>query len=68
MPWKTPMGIGMTARKPIFFVVLREGENWLVEAEWPDGTIEHVNDFKAHLEAANWVSTQSEAWLQKRGG
>ena len=56
------------ARKPIFLVVLNDGQNWRVEAEWPDGTIEQINAFKAHFEATNWVSTQSEAWLQKRGG
>jgi hypothetical protein len=59
--------VGMAARRPIFCVVLSDGENWLVEAEWPDGTIEQINVFKAHFEAASWVSTQSEAWLKKRG-
>jgi hypothetical protein len=28
--------------------VLRDGDAWLVEAEWPDGSIEHVSTFKAH--------------------
>jgi hypothetical protein len=56
----------MAARKPIF-CVLTDGENWLVEAEWPDGTIEEVDSFKAYFEAMHWVSTQSEAWLENRG-
>jgi hypothetical protein len=59
---------GMTAPKPIFCVVLGDGEGWLVEAEWPDGTIEQIDAFKAYLDAINWISTQSKVWLQKRGG
>ena len=30
----------VAARNPIFCVVLKDGEHWQVEAEWPDGTIE----------------------------
>ena len=52
--------------KPLFCVVLSEGPHWAVEAEWPDGTIEHVDTFKAHLDAKKWVRTQSELWLQDR--
>jgi hypothetical protein len=33
----------------------------------PDGTIVEVDSFKAHLDALNWVKTQSQAWLQGRG-
>jgi hypothetical protein len=58
---------GMAAPKPIFYVVLRDGKHWLVEAEWPDGTIEHINAFKAYFDAATWVNSQSKAWLKKRG-
>jgi hypothetical protein len=54
-------------QKPFFCVVLRDGDRWLVEAEWPDGTIVEVGSFKAHLDALNWVKTQSQAWLQGRG-
>ena len=61
------MMVGMSARTPTFCVVLRDGENWVVEAEWPDGTIEQIDAFKAHFEAASWVSTQSATWLKKRG-
>ena len=56
----------MAARKPIFCVVLRSSEQWLIEAEWPDGTIEPVYKFKAGLEALNWVKTQSAAWVAER--
>ena len=37
------------APKPIFCVVLSNGQQWAVEAEWPDGTIEQIDTFKAHL-------------------
>lgn len=53
-------------QKPIFCVVLSQGTQWSLEAEWPDGTIEQVNTFKAHSEAVNWLTTRSEAWLVSR--
>ena len=49
------VGESVTARTPIFCVVLKDGEHWQVEAEWPDGTIEQVYKFKAGFEALNWV-------------
>ena len=54
------------AHKPIFCVILRDGEEWAVEAEWPDGTIEQIDTFKACFEALDWVNNRSEAWLQER--
>jgi hypothetical protein len=62
---KRPSGT-MTAQKPFFCVVLSDRGQWHVEAEWPDGTIEQIDAFKAHLEGVNWVRTQSEAWLWER--
>jgi hypothetical protein len=56
----------MIAPRPLFIVVLRDGGEWLIEAEWPDGSIEHVCTFKMHFDAANWVKAHSEKWLQKR--
>jgi hypothetical protein len=56
----------MIAQKPLFYVVLRDGDQWLIEVEWPDGSIEYVQAFKAHSEAVNWVKTHSETWLQER--
>ncbi len=53
-------------RKPIFFVVKKSSDNWCVEAEWPDGTIEKVKAFKAELEAINWLSWESHTWLEWR--
>jgi hypothetical protein len=44
-------GAKVTLRTPIFCVVLKDGGNWQVEAEWPDGTIERVEKFKADFEA-----------------
>ena len=52
--------------KPIFFVVKSGSNDWCVEAEWPDGTIEKVKVFKAELEAIDWLSWQSHAWLEWR--
>ena len=60
------VGENVTARTPIFCVVLKDGEHWEVEAEWPDGTFEPVYKFKAGLEALNWVKTQSAAWVAER--
>src|SRR3984885_2807388 len=60
------VGENVTARTPIFCVVLKDGEHWEVEAEWPDGTIEPVYKFKAGLEALNWVKTESAAWVAER--
>ena len=52
--------------KPIFCVVLRDGGEWTVEAEWPDGTIENVDAFNHQFEAADWIASQSEDWLKER--
>jgi len=56
----------LIVQRPLFCVVLRDGGEWLIEAEWPDGSIEHVYTFKAHSDAANWLKTYSETWLQER--
>ena len=42
------------------------GEELVVEAEWPDGTIEQIDTFKTRFEALNWVNNRSKAWLQER--
>jgi hypothetical protein len=52
--------------KPIFCVVLGDGDRWSVEAEWPDGTIERIDTFNAHLDAMKWITTRSEEWVQER--
>jgi hypothetical protein len=53
------------AQKPLFHVVLSDGDRWSVEAEWPDGTIEQIDTFKHHFEAVDWLSTRSESWERK---
>ena len=54
------------AAKPLFHVSLGDRDEWVIEAEWPDGTIEQGHKFKASLEAQNWVKTQSAEWLAER--
>jgi hypothetical protein len=53
-------------RKLIFCVVLADGDQWSIEADWPDGTIERFGAFRAHLDAVHWINTLSEAWLRER--
>jgi hypothetical protein len=53
-------------RKPILHVVVTDGDQWEVEAEWPDGTLERINTFNDRSFATDWISTQSEAWLEVR--
>jgi hypothetical protein len=54
------------APKPVFYVVLSDLDQWAVEAEWPDGTLERVDTFKEHSAAASWIATQSEPWWVDR--
>jgi hypothetical protein len=56
----------MVGTKPIFCVVLSDGQRWAVEAEWPDGTIERIYTFTHHFEATDWIFDQSEKWFQER--
>ena len=52
--------------KPVFYIVLSDGDRWCVEAEWPDGTIERVDTFNANVDAVNWVTSLSHEWLRER--
>jgi hypothetical protein len=54
------------ARKPFFCVVLSQDQQWVVDAEWPDGTIEQIAAFDGHLDAMSWLSNRSDTWLQER--
>jgi hypothetical protein len=54
------------SEKPIFHVVLTDRDEWAVEVEWGDGTLERISTFKAHILATTWVSTRSDAWLKVR--
>jgi hypothetical protein len=62
----TDARMAQVERKPIFCLVLADSDQWSVEAEWGDGTIELVDSFKTHSEAAIWLSTQSQTWLERR--
>jgi hypothetical protein len=55
----------MTSEKPFFCIVLGDSDQWAIEAEWPDGSIERVLAFKARSDAVKWVITRSEAWLKE---
>ena len=57
----------MAPTKPMFCAVLGDGQRWVVEVDWPDGTIEQVGEFQRQSEATDWITNQSEAWLQERG-
>ena len=67
-PYHFSAGDDVRAQAPLFSVVLKDGEYWRVEAEWPDGTIEEVRQFKRGSEALNWVKAKSEAWVSQRMG
>jgi hypothetical protein len=56
----------MTTTKPIFYAVLGDGQRWVVEVEWSDGTIEPVDEFQHQFEATDWITNQSKAWLRDR--
>ena len=49
---------------PLFHVSLGERDEWVVEVEWPDGTLERVSTFKKHSAASHWIATTSGSWLQ----
>lgn len=52
--------------KPTLCIVLGDGEQWWVEAEWPDGTIEQINNFKRHADAVHWLKLHCDVWVQER--
>jgi hypothetical protein len=47
---------------------LADKSHWYVEAEWDDGTIEEIGEFKSIAEAWDWIARESRAWLEARGG
>jgi hypothetical protein len=57
-----------TRAKPIFAVILRDGDRWTVEAEWPDGTIEQAIVVKSASDARSWINNTAEAWVRGRLG
>jgi hypothetical protein len=59
--------LSMASINPIFCVVLGDGSRWSVEAEWPDGTVERIEEFKAHSQAADWIGSHSAMWVEEQG-
>ena len=55
-----------SAEKPFFHVILSDRDEWVVEAEWSDSTLERVITFGDYSAAADWIANQSEAWLAVR--
>jgi hypothetical protein len=49
---------------PLFHVSLGDRDEWVIEAEWPDGTLERITSFKTHSAAAHWIATASKTWLK----
>ena len=58
--------MAISAEKPVFHVILTDRDEWAVEVEWPDGTLERISTFKAHILATTWVATHSDVWLKVR--
>jgi hypothetical protein len=52
-------------QRPFVYVVLGDGDQWVIEAEWPDGSIEPIRTFRAHAEAVDWVKTHSATWMRE---
>ena len=52
--------------KPLFHVTLSDRDEWVIEAEWPDSTLERVSTFGDYSGAADWIANQSETWLAVR--
>ena len=52
--------------KPFFHVTLSDRDEWVIEAEWSDSTLERVSKFRDYSAAADWIANQSEAWLAAR--
>jgi hypothetical protein len=44
---------------------IENGRRWRVEAQWPDGATQHVEDFVSDYAACDWISNRSAAWLLK---
>jgi hypothetical protein len=59
-------GMSKRPEKPFFHVTLSDRDEWVVEAEWSDSTLERVSTFRDHSAAADWIANQSEAWLAAR--
>jgi hypothetical protein len=51
--------------KPTFKLrAYRDGSGFLVEAEWPDGVIQLVDDFVSEAQALEWITDKSDNWVR----
>jgi hypothetical protein len=57
-------GIRPNVQRPFVYVVLGDGDQWVIEAEWPDGSVESIRTFRAYAEAVSWVKTHSATWMR----
>jgi hypothetical protein len=62
----------MTTPKPLRFVTFEPRpvnleDDWQVVATYRSGQQELIPGFKTRLAAEHWISSESRAWLKKRG-
>ena len=55
-----------SSEKPFFHIILSGSDEWAVEAEWSDSTLERVDTFGNYSAATYWIANQSEAWFALR--
>jgi hypothetical protein len=55
-----------STKEPFFHIILSDRDEWAVEAEWSDSTLERVDTFRDYSAAADWITNRSEAWLAAR--
>jgi hypothetical protein len=69
---KEPYSIAVAKKYPKPIFKPRElkklfGDQWYVEAEWPDGTIkESAGPFATDSEARDWITHKSQTWLDSK--
>jgi hypothetical protein len=57
----------VSTAEPFFCVVLSRGDGkWMIEAKWPDNSIEIVKAFDDYFEALRWLGAESSAWTKQR--
>jgi hypothetical protein len=52
-----------TEEIPRFHAILSDRDEWAIEAEWSDGTLERITTFKEHSAAVDWIANHSDAWV-----
>jgi hypothetical protein len=46
---------------------LKDGSGWYVLVTYPDGPPEHIPDFASEVEARDWIASNAQDWLKRRG-